>query len=65
MFNRFAQYEDAFRDWRRDGMPGLKPDSYRYVEFLTAVAVAYFVVIFPLSLYARFAEGRLQRRTGQ
>ena len=20
----FAQYEDAFRDWRRDGMPGLK-----------------------------------------
>ncbi|MDP9201496.1 MAG: DEAD/DEAH box helicase family protein [Gemmatimonadota bacterium] len=36
MFNRFARYEDAFRDWRRDGMPGLKPDSYKYVEFLTS-----------------------------
>lgn len=36
MFNRFAQYEDAFRDWRRDGMPGLKADSYKYVAFLTS-----------------------------
>ncbi|MGH9432262.1 MAG: DEAD/DEAH box helicase [Terriglobia bacterium] len=36
MFNRFAQYEDAFRDWRRDGMPGLKADSYNYIEFLTS-----------------------------
>lgn len=36
MFNRFAQYEDAFRDWRRDGMPGLTADSYKYVEFLTS-----------------------------
>lgn len=36
MFNQFARYEDAFRDWRRDGMPGLKADSYRYIEFLTA-----------------------------
>lgn len=36
MFNRFAQYENAFRDWRRDGMPGLKGDSYRYIEFLTS-----------------------------
>ena len=36
MFNRFAQYEDGFRDWRRDGMPGLKADSYKYVEFLTS-----------------------------
>jgi type III restriction enzyme len=36
MFNRFAQYEDAFRDWRRDGMPSLKTDSYKYVEFLTS-----------------------------
>jgi len=34
MFNRFAQYEDDFRDWRRDGMPGLKADSYKYIEFL-------------------------------
>ena len=36
MFNRFAQYENAFRDWRRDGMPGLKADSYKYIEFLTS-----------------------------
>lgn len=36
MFNRFAQYEDDFRDWRRDGMPGLKPESFRYIEFLTS-----------------------------
>jgi superfamily II DNA or RNA helicase len=36
MFNRFAQYEDAFRDWRRDGMPGLKPESFKYIEFLTS-----------------------------
>src|SRR5258708_4866425 len=34
MFNRFAKYEDAFRDWRRDGMPGLKAESFKYVEFL-------------------------------
>src|SRR5690348_770579 len=36
MFNRFAQYEDDFRVWRRDGKPGLKPESYKYVEFLTS-----------------------------
>ncbi len=34
MFNRFAKHEDAFRDWRRDGMPGLNPESYNYIEFL-------------------------------
>ena len=36
MFNQFSRYEDAFRDCRRDGLPGLKPDSYRYIEFLTS-----------------------------
>jgi type III restriction enzyme len=36
MYNQFAKYEDAFRDWRRDGMPGLKPESYKYIEFLTS-----------------------------
>jgi hypothetical protein len=36
MFNRFAQYEDGFRDWRRDGMPGLKAESYKYIEFLSS-----------------------------
>lgn len=36
MFNQFARYENAFRDWRRDGMPGLKADSYKYITFLTS-----------------------------
>ena len=36
MFNRFARYEDAFRDWRRGGMPGLKAESYKYIEYLTS-----------------------------
>ncbi|MBP7049700.1 MAG: DEAD/DEAH box helicase family protein [Phycisphaerae bacterium] len=36
MFNQFAKYEDAFGDWRRDGMPRLKADSYKYIEFLTS-----------------------------
>ena len=37
MFNCFAQYENAFRDWRRDGMPGLRSDSYKYIEFLSSL----------------------------
>ncbi len=36
MFNCFARYEDDFRDWRRDGMPNLKAESYKYVEYLTS-----------------------------
>lgn len=36
MFNQFARHEDAFRDWRRDGMPGLKAESFAYIEFLTS-----------------------------
>ena len=36
MFNQFAKHEGAFRDWRRDGMPGLKADSYKYIESLTS-----------------------------
>jgi His/Glu/Gln/Arg/opine family amino acid ABC transporter permease subunit len=39
--------------------------TFRYVETLSAVAVAYFVVIFPLSLYVRRAESHAVRRTGQ
>ena len=37
MFNQFAKHEDVFRDWRRDGMPGLGADSYKYIEFLTSM----------------------------
>jgi type III restriction enzyme len=36
MFNQFAKYEETFQVWRRDGLPGLKPESYRYVESLTS-----------------------------
>ncbi len=36
MFNQFAKYEEAFQNWRRDGLPGLKPESHKYVEFLTS-----------------------------
>ena len=36
MFNEFAKYEENFRAWRRDGWPGLKPDSSNYIEFLSS-----------------------------
>ena len=35
MFNRFAQYESSFQDWRRDGYQPSKPETYRYIDFLT------------------------------
>jgi len=36
MFNKFAAYEEAFAAWRRDGLPGLAGESYKYIEFLTS-----------------------------
>lgn len=36
MFHQFAKYEDTFRDWRRDGMPDVNADSYKYIAFLTS-----------------------------
>lgn len=38
--------------------------TFAYVEFLSAIAVLYFAIIFPLSLYARRAERRLVSQTG-
>ena len=38
--------------------------TFAYVEFLSAIAVLYFIIIFPLSLYARHAERRRLARTG-
>ena len=35
-----------------------------YVEFLSAIAVLYFLLIFPFSLWARRAEKKLVERTG-
>ncbi|WP_026379772.1 amino acid ABC transporter permease [Afifella pfennigii] len=37
-------------------------ETFAYLEFLTAVAVLYFLLIFPLSLYVRYAEGRHTKR---
>ena len=39
--------------------------TYRHMEFFTAIAVLYFGIIFPLSVYARRAERRVVERTGQ
>ena len=36
MFNQFARYEEAFADWRRGGYPGVKADTYQYIDFLSA-----------------------------
>ncbi|MDA0702648.1 MAG: amino acid ABC transporter permease [Proteobacteria bacterium] len=38
--------------------------TFAYMEFYTAIAVIYFMIIFPLSVYARRAEQRRLRRTG-
>ncbi len=35
MFNEFARYEQQFADWRRDGYPGVRPDTYKYIDFLS------------------------------
>jgi superfamily II DNA or RNA helicase len=35
VFNSFISYEGEFDEWVRDGYPGLKPETYDYVRFLT------------------------------
>jgi superfamily II DNA or RNA helicase len=35
MYNEFARYEETFAAWRRDGYVGVKPDTFRYIDFLT------------------------------
>jgi len=35
MFNEFAKYERDFAAWRQDGYPGIKDETYRYIDFLT------------------------------
>lgn len=39
--------------------------TFAYLEFLTAVAVIFFVIIFPLSLYVRHAETQHIRKTSR
>lgn len=36
MFNEFAKYEQSFQDWRRDGYPGVKAETYEYINFLSS-----------------------------
>jgi len=36
MYNEFARFEDSFRDWRCDGLTGLKDTSYRFVAHLVS-----------------------------
>lgn len=43
----------------------LGDQTFRHLEFFSAAAVLYFIVIFPLSMYARRIEWRLQKKTGQ
>ena len=35
MFNRFSAFEQAFADWRRDGYPGVKAETYQFIDFLS------------------------------
>lgn len=39
--------------------------TFRQLEFMTVVAIAYFVIIFPLSMLSRSVETRLIRKTGE
>lgn len=38
--------------------------SFRYFEFFTAVAVLYFILIFPFSMASRFIEARMRQQIG-
>ncbi len=42
----------------------LGAQTLSYFEFLSAIAVLYFILIFPFSMLARRSEMKLQRRTG-
>lgn len=35
MFNEFAKYEQQFVNWRQDGYPSVKPETYKYIDFLS------------------------------
>lgn len=38
--------------------------TFRQLEFMSVIAIAYFVIIFPLSMLSRSVESRLIRKTG-
>jgi len=35
VYNEFARHEEAFAIWREEGYPGVEPETYRYIDFLT------------------------------
>jgi superfamily II DNA or RNA helicase len=35
LFNEFARYEDAFKQWCQDGYKTSNPETYRYIDFLS------------------------------
>ncbi len=38
--------------------------TYRYLELLSAIAIIFFLIIFPISMIVRAGEARLARKTG-
>lgn len=36
MFNEFVKHEQTFLDWKRDGYPGTKPETFQYIDFLSS-----------------------------
>jgi len=36
LINQFTAHEEAFRDWKRDGYQGVKPETYTLIEWLTS-----------------------------
>ena len=35
MFNKFSRFEEQFAQWRGDGYLGVKPETYKYIDFLS------------------------------
>lgn len=35
MFNKFSRCEEQFAQWRHDGYPGVKSETYKYIDFLS------------------------------
>lgn len=58
LLSAIAVYELSYEAY------SLGAQTFRYVEFLSAIAVIYFLTIFPISTLARWAERRIARRTG-
>ena len=58
LLSAIAVYELSYQAYT------LSAQTFRYVEFLTAIAIIYFIIIFPISLAARQLEAHVLRRTG-